>query len=292
MAFCVKCGNQLAENVKFCIKCGTAVSGADPQQATVKPAIEKVGNIRKCPACGAEVPAMTANCSNCGHEFNDNKVSTALLSFFEKLEEIEDLEEKLRYISVFPVPNTKEDILEFAIMASSNIQHVNVLTTLGVGYLRVLSFGIWKGPAVSRYNKAWRTKIKQIYTKGRIALTGDKSALEQIEAIVANVEKSEKKSKRNLMISLICIVAFYIILFTVGGRTSPEDEKRWETQRLNRMYTEIVQSIKDGDLVDAKLKTNQLTWERKDPNGEQKKIWDEKRMIILKEIETLQNQEK
>jgi hypothetical protein len=122
--------------------------------------------------------------------------------------------EKLNYISVFPVPNTKEDILEFAIMASSNIKPVNGLETLGVGYLRFLSFGIWKGPQVLRYNKAWQTKIKQVYTKGRIALTGYKSALEQLEAIVADVEKAEKRSKISFVISLVCVVAFYIICFS------------------------------------------------------------------------------
>jgi hypothetical protein len=206
----------MEDGKNFCPSCGTPAGGVAPAP---KPTAEKVGNIRKCPACGAEVPSMTAVCSSCGHEFTNTQVSSSLQSFFEKLETIGDEAEKLSYISRFPIPNTKEDILEFGIMAASQITPENTAVKIFRGYLLCATFGIlqlfWKGPVEWRFNKAWRTKIKQVYTKGRIALAGDTAALAQVEAIVADVEKEEKKSKKILLISIVSIIAFYVILMTV-----------------------------------------------------------------------------
>jgi RNA polymerase subunit RPABC4/transcription elongation factor Spt4 len=216
MTFCVKCGTQLQDGAKFCPSCGTEVGGAAPAPI---PAVEKMGNIHKCPACGAGVPPMTAVCPSCGHEFTNIQVSSSLQLFLEELETIKDEREKLSYIGKFPVPNTKEDILEFGIMAASQITPENTAVKIFRGYLLFSTMGIlqifWKGPVAWRFNKVWRAKIKQVYTKGRIVLASDKAALAQVEAIVADVEKAEKRSKIIMAISIVSIIAFLAILIFV-----------------------------------------------------------------------------
>lgn len=48
---------------------------------------EYVGRIKKCPACGEEIPALTAICPACGHELNSTKVTSSLASFIAALDE-------------------------------------------------------------------------------------------------------------------------------------------------------------------------------------------------------------
>ncbi|MDR2543490.1 MAG: hypothetical protein LBC80_08615 [Treponema sp.] len=178
-------------------------------------AFEKAGNVRKCPSCGEVVPSMTSICSSCRHEFNNMQVSSTLKSFFEKFVTIRNEKEKLLFISGFPIPNTKEDILEFAILASSQIRPVHGMAIIGVWYLRFVTLGIihlfWKGPEALRFNKIWMSKIKQIKNKGRIAFINDSVALTQLETIAADVEKELAKSRKSLVISIVIIIAFFVL---------------------------------------------------------------------------------
>jgi hypothetical protein len=95
MAFCSSCGTQVADGVKFCTSCGKAVGGeAAPAVAPAaavppKPVTEKVGNIRKCPACGAEIGSFQARCPSCGHELNSVSVAGSVKEFANKLVELE-----------------------------------------------------------------------------------------------------------------------------------------------------------------------------------------------------------
>jgi RNA polymerase subunit RPABC4/transcription elongation factor Spt4 len=81
MAFCANCGKEMGDGVKFCPSCGTQAGGPAP----AKPATEKLGTIRTCPACGSEVPAMTALCPFCGHEFSNTQASSLITAFAEQI---------------------------------------------------------------------------------------------------------------------------------------------------------------------------------------------------------------
>lgn len=84
---------------------------------------------RTCPNCGKQVPPLTLKC-DCGYEFTTNHQISSVQILSEKIEkilekplpnndekrkeEIENRDQQIReIISVFPVPNLKEDIIEF-----------------------------------------------------------------------------------------------------------------------------------------------------------------------------------
>lgn len=84
---------------------------------------------RVCPNCGAQVLPMAIKCE-CGYEFTTNHQISSVQILFEKIEKIlekplpndaekrkeaiENRDQQIReIISVFPVPNSKEDIIEF-----------------------------------------------------------------------------------------------------------------------------------------------------------------------------------
>jgi RNA polymerase subunit RPABC4/transcription elongation factor Spt4 len=226
MAFCASCGTQLNEGAKFCPSCGTPAGGVAP----ATPAAEKVGNIRKCPACGAEVPAMSAICSACGHEFSNVQVANSVQSFFEKLDAIDSEafahetaqaqakaktaapsslsgafatlltspeamsgvsdvspgeKRKMALIEGFPIPNSKEDILEFLIMATSRIKPMPSL--IGFGAKASQS----EINSTKRLNQAWASKCQQVYNKAKISMGTDKETIAQVTAALDTVNQKK-----------------------------------------------------------------------------------------------------
>ena len=90
---------------------------------------EAIGPV--CPKCGKQVPALTLKC-DCGYEFQRGEHESSVKKLFEKINLIQSRrlngqpgsyewdedrksrdQEMLDVISLFPVPNTKEDIMEF-----------------------------------------------------------------------------------------------------------------------------------------------------------------------------------
>lgn len=82
---------------------------------------------RKCPNCGAQVPPLTLKCE-CGYEFTSQKQVSSAQILSDKINEItrstKDEEERNKLITdtinLFPVPNTREDIIEFLALSWPN----------------------------------------------------------------------------------------------------------------------------------------------------------------------------
>lgn len=86
MTFCANCGKPLHENDLFCSACGVPQKSSNvknyysDQRQNVY-----VGNVRKCPSCGAELSSFTAICPHCGHELNSVKVPESIRIFSSQL---------------------------------------------------------------------------------------------------------------------------------------------------------------------------------------------------------------
>lgn len=142
MAYCKNCGAVLVDGAKFCQKCGTKVDAAAPDRSTRQQ--EYAGKIYKCPRCGEVLESFVSNCPTCGLELRGTKATSSVQEFALKLEAIEASrryevfplfskssetanyisstdQQKISLIENFAVPNAKEDILEFMILATSNI---------------------------------------------------------------------------------------------------------------------------------------------------------------------------
>ena len=87
---------------------------------------------RVCPNCGRQVPPMTLKCV-CGYEFTQKKQVSSVQILADKIEKIssvgtgdnddkenEKTKKIINAITMFPVPNSKEDIIEFLSMAVAN----------------------------------------------------------------------------------------------------------------------------------------------------------------------------
>ena len=58
------------------------------EQHTAAPKANKLGNVRKCPACGALVSALAVSCAECGWEFSSVEVSSSVQQLSKKIAEI------------------------------------------------------------------------------------------------------------------------------------------------------------------------------------------------------------
>jgi hypothetical protein len=167
---------------------------------------------------------MTAVCPSCGHEFSNVQVANSVQMFFEKVDAIDQeiyeqktAEEakkgslakalgglgkmygldsmggstggkrKIALIEGYPIPNSKEDIVEFIVLAASRFQGNPTKI-----------FGMKMNPNLiseaALLDMAWKTKCEQAYTKAKMSFGSDKDAIAQIDGILKE-KKIIKKGK-------------------------------------------------------------------------------------------------
>lgn len=181
MAFCMHCGQQLPEEAKFCSNCGAAVgTNFESTQSQRKEVYD--GVIHKCPNCGEILNGFVSKCPTCGYELRGTAAANAVQELYKNIQAAKSETEVIRLIKVFPVPNSKEDILEFMILASSNFDEEEYLTYKGVDSI----------PA------AWLSKIEQCHKKASLSLNGEDmlKVNEIYDAIKMRISDAKKKVKQ------------------------------------------------------------------------------------------------
>lgn len=170
MSFCTNCGHEIEGSAKFCSNCGTPTTG----DLKDKRKIVYEGELHKCPSCGEVLESFSMKCSACGYEIRDTTTSKAIKQFASKLEQVGSDKEKANIIRNFPVPNTKEDIIEFMILATSNIGED-------------LSGDI---------SDAWYSKIEQTYKKANLVLKNKPELADISDLYNQAVIKLQKEKNR------------------------------------------------------------------------------------------------
>ena len=171
------------------------VKAAAPSVATTKS--DKFGDVKKCPACGAIAQSFQTICSDCSHEFSNVDANVSIGKLFEMLNACENdrkeesnsiagafgslmakgfgqgdkiTEKKKSIISGFPIPNTKDDILEFLSTAIPNAkQKGNFLTK--------------QQPENKSHNDlapTWHSKCEQLIMKAKFSMKDDNKTLKEI----------------------------------------------------------------------------------------------------------------
>lgn len=194
------------------------------------------GKIHKCPNCGENLKSFITNCPSCGHEVRDGISISSVQEFAIKLGNIENKQmpfsekssimktligrdlkkededenarklfenqksqEKATLIINFSIPNTREDIMEFMLLASSNIDARHSVNDV--------------------VSKAWITKLDQVYQKAKISM-GNGSDFEQIEHVYC--EKKRQITDRKVRNFLLGAGGVLIWFFLVGLLWNPK----------------------------------------------------------------------
>ena len=223
MAFCMNCGKQLPDGAKFCLECGTKLGNLNAEQATQRETTYE-GKIYKCPNCGDILDAYESVCESCGYERRGTSATSSVQELSKKLQEIKSKklssafmetmdgersrsEEAANLIRSFPIPNAKEDLFEFAVMAASNFET-----------------DYWSMNSLQRTESdAWKSKFEQAYQKAKIIFGEDKEFL-LLQSLYQQkmVDMKKGKSKNGfwllvLILSLLIGPLLLLVLYQLLG---------------------------------------------------------------------------
>ena len=179
--------------------------------ATSAPKSNKLGDVKKCPACGAMVQSYQGSCPECGYAFENldaNSSSQRLSDAIDKviLENNKlvkqkgvdlDAEKRRRIDNViknFPVPTTKSDLFEFITALQSKTDGYN--------------------------GHAYEAKLNECIEKAKLLFSDDKMFRKLIDSAETNQKKKKKRDKMfgfGLFFGLFAFVGMFFLLST-GGR--------------------------------------------------------------------------
>lgn len=283
MAFCIECGRPIADGIKFCPSCGASQEGTThcARRDTVYE-----GQIHKCPNCGEVLRSFTANCPTCGYEFRGANASNAVKEFALKLEAIEEKreyekprglfkktdpleqisktdEQKISLIKSFSVPNSKEDMLEFMILATSNI-NMSVFDSTKTNISK----------SDREINNAWFSKVKQIYEKAKRVHSAD-GTFTEIKALYDKCNDDIRKTKKKGIIKVVLLTSTillpYIVIILFALLKLPKAETA-ELERLNDIVVEVQQALSEKEYKHALRIASSIDYQRFDIEMERK--WD------------------
>ena len=112
--FCPSCGKKLSDKARFCDGCGANMADFNPDDVP-----QDSGLKTSCPYCGTPIGFDDVKCPGCRRELQ-RKSSESIKKLFEDVNKVDDEQKKIDLIKTFPIPTTREDIVEFMLLASSN----------------------------------------------------------------------------------------------------------------------------------------------------------------------------
>jgi len=188
MGFCIKCGHALAEGAHFCGNCGVAIGEAHTESEQRKSVYD--GELHKCPNCAEMLNSFMSSCPSCGYELRGSKSKSRVDELATKLELAESAEQKISIIRNFYVPNTKEDIYEFVILATSN------MNSYDYDY------------------EAWEAKLQQAYQKATLSF-GDTQEFHYIHQLYTQTQKHKRQKVLVTTVKKSKKMQF-LLTFTIG----------------------------------------------------------------------------
>lgn len=206
--------------------------------------------LRKCPNCGESIPVMAISCPKCGYELSDQKAVSSVQTLADKIEKISiglrkvgEADENgkniiyqdiINTISMFPVPNNKQDIIEFLTLSCAKSKYkgglwgtmggrIQLIAILAIIAIVIALVGLIIGADdfvatvlallvlcsiyffiiskdIIRYNKvaaAWQDKFEQVMLKAR-SLRADAEFTQQLDYF-ENLFNNIKRSNNSLL---------------------------------------------------------------------------------------------
>lgn len=312
--YCPGCRKRIKFSDKFCGKCGRDLSLpiSNTNSSNSGRQNQYHGTVHKCPFCGEIVPPLKSKCPSCGNEFRDVDSSNSVQQFSQQLirlnnkanittngknnteTELELIEkQKIALIQSFPIPNTKEDVVEFLVLANSNItvdsffDHAKIKRELA---------------------DAWAAKYEQAYQKACILLD-DTAKLNIIhEDYIKKMDYVKKQREMNLKnarteekVSNVLLVVWVSVcmIFVIGTFVGcfkffhyMFESVETENQRLELLLDEVNESINNSDYDNARSLISKMRFSSFISPPDEIERWDNIRQEVIERIDKLEAKEK
>lgn len=195
------------------------------------PKSNKLGDVKKCPSCGAIVQSYQGVCGECGYAFENIGANAVVSELSSLLRKANDPQKMTGIIDTYPVPIDKGALIAF------------------ITWLRPQSFD-FSNPLVESYLK----KYDECISKVRLAFSTDKDFLPLIE----QYEKDKKDIKRKKLLSITkkllknkwfwTGVAILTLLWII---ILPEVNEEIRKKEHERCSAAMLKAIKEGNLDKA-----------------------------------------
>ena len=257
------------------------------------------GVVHKCPNCDTVLNGFEARCPGCGLEFRSEDTLNSVTALSDRLGSLERTSAKKSEASIyaaragvimsFPIPNTKEDIFEFMLIASTSV-HVDILVEAEYGYEDF--------KAAYAEQKAWMTKMDQALKKAQLLFSED-PLFEKIQTLYNDkqneIVRYRKDHEKKDTLAIIKPILFLVLLFVAFGillsfcSRQEKNEQKKEVERLESIAEEIEIDIEEGKYDSAKNKARRLHFDENIGGSKTYvKEWDEIREGYLEDIEELE----
>lgn len=162
----------------------------------------KQGNVKECPRCKGIVLGGYAKCPECGYAFMNVDANSSAKLLDSRLNGVTDYEKRAHIISSFPIPNTREDLMEF------------------LSALEPKAFARHKGDDNERKEKkAYYEKYVECLNKAKISFGDDVATQMFVEHYNADKRKLHLTQNQWVIVGFIC---FFAVLGIIGDLTSGE----------------------------------------------------------------------
>lgn len=217
--------------------------------ASSAPKSNKLGDVKKCPACGAIVQSYQGICPECGFAFEGVDANNSSKKLADKIDNIIDeisakkanggkrnifddslyFEERNRITNAiinFPIPNTKSDLFEFITSLQSKIHDDD-------------------------YGDQYSQKLKECILKAKTLFPNDKTFAAIIDSAEKEKKRKEKEKRKSNLSFLFILVGLFI--FIGGGATLLYflDGKESLTRNSVDCNTAVNEALKKDDLDTA-----------------------------------------
>lgn len=175
------------------------------------PASDKRGNVVRCPNCGSPVQAGAVKCAECDYVFTNVQANSSMVRFQKGLEDIQEKydlkiekaskkekydlgldmnEEMKRFIQQFPIPSSKEDLIEFTSAMDGKRRNSN-----------------------GGYEDAYRAKYKECVLKIKTLFSDDPQMMNLVKSTDTKWGRVSSGTKDLIMIVAIFTALFIMIIF-------------------------------------------------------------------------------
>lgn len=314
MGFCGSCGFELSDDVAFCPKCGASTAMPYGEERSAERESRK-GDVGKCPQCGEILPPFSTSCPSCGMRLRA-RASTSVAELSQRLDEIEATrpkhkkkkrfgkgdddsrievsptdQRKVTLIQSFPIPNTKEDLVEFMVLASTNVNPKTFAETQHFS------------PSERAISAAWYSKLEQAYEKAEIVLSEDPclaSLRQRFEKTKKAVEKNGKKTDwKSFCIFCLGFILLFVGLYAAIGISnssreaylsslSPEERIEYDIDQEEKSCksdeSSVRSYIKDGDYSAARNRIYAIDFDE-GLSAERHEYWEKRKLELLQTVD-------
>lgn len=110
--------------------------------------------------------------------------------------------EKLKSEAIlnFPIPNSRNDLMEFIFMVENRVKPLTYFNALTQG-----------GLDIQKWNNVWKTKAEHIQKKAQIALSGDSKSLNNINDSIAKINNQIAQNDKTQWIMMGGLLAIFLV---------------------------------------------------------------------------------